>query len=194
MFDLATAKVRLGTTTLGDLDIQRALDQSLAYAEAVMDRKLTKQAMTEYFYPDKAVHTLSLSAYPVDRTVQIKVNDQPFKGKIDAQRGLIHFEGLHYSHEIKVEYTGGFNPFPADMEGALWSVFDSVAGAMAGGGSVSGGGDIESISIPDVGTIRFSQGDSGSGGAAGGAGGIDPLGAYFPFLTAIADRYRRVSC
>ena len=78
---------------------------------------------------------------------------------------------------------------PADLELALWMIFDQVWATLPGGGAgtSAAGQGIESITIPDVGTIRFGSG--GASGAAGGASGVLPLSS-----TTILNLYRLEVC
>jgi hypothetical protein len=79
-------------------------------------------------------------------------------------------------------YRGGYDPLPADLEAALWMIFDtqwaSTPGWGAAAGSQSGSGAIKSFAIDGM-TISYDNtGNAGSGDGGDAAGwGVIPASA-----------------
>ncbi len=199
-FDLATANTRLGLTA-GPQDalVTSALNAALAAAENYCDRRFLYKRDTVAFY-DARSNKLLLDRYPI-----VSVNTIANKGSgslIDASTyhihdwaGMVIFHGTPFFHELDIDYTGGYQTLPADLELALWIIFDAMwplYSANSGGGGGAGGvsGAISSISVPDVGTLRFDTGSSGSG-TGGGAGAV---GLIASSAINLLEPYRRIAC
>jgi hypothetical protein len=87
-----------------------------------------------------------------------------------------------------VSYSGGYKVLPLDLEAALWMLFDGAYGVVGGGGgAIVGAGDISSITVPDVGTVRFNEGQAANGSAASAGGG-----GFFNDPFALLALYRRI--
>ena len=184
MFDLATAKTRLNITgTTQDVLLQTGLDTAIAIAENYCKRQFKYAAeVAHYYYTDAGV--LFVSRYPIEQ-VQSVVSAKNTKTltdyKVNKSAGMIMFKGYAVGEQIDITYAGGYKTLPADLELALWLIFDGVWKSLnSSGGSVSSGG-IASISVPDVGTIRYDTGSSSSGNTNAGlipATGIAILDNY----------------
>ena len=196
-FLIANAKTRLGilpADTTKDAFLQSSLDVALSFAETYCDRWFMKQDETEVLTHDNGV--ISLHRYPLEVVTAVQGDSSALVGyEIDKPSGLIYTHG-YGSHVATVTYRGGYATLPVDLEFALWAIFDAVwASTPGGGGSVGssggGGGAIESVSIADVGTVKFSS--SGSAGVS--AGGGSAFGGMIPASArAILDLYRREVC
>lgn len=198
MFDLAAAKTKLGIVgTLQDTQLQAALDVALAIAEKYCDRKFMYAAEVASFYLVKA-QALKLYRYPVEQIVSITdtsggttIGSDTYKAHLSS--GSILFDGWHSAREIDVSYAGGYKTLPADLELALWDIFNSVWSATPGWGAAAGAaapaaGAIKSITVPDVGKIDY---DLSGGTASGGAGGA---GGYItPVAEMLLDKYKAES-
>jgi hypothetical protein len=200
-FDLATAKTRLGITgTAQDALITSACNAALAAAENYCDRRFLYKRDSVSFY-DARSRKLSLDRYPI-----VSINTISAKGSgsvldtstyhVHNWSGMILFHGAPFFDELDIDYNGGYQTLPADLELALWMIFDGVwpiYSSNGGGGAATAGGApgaITSISVPDVGTLRFDNSASNGGGSgANGAFGLIPVGAV-NFLYA----YRRERC
>ena len=157
MFDLATAKTRLGITgNAQDAAVQAALDATLGAIELYLNRKLTHSVDKEIF-GDVRAHTISHRRYPIESITT--VSQDYFEADIDT--GLLYFDGYGVGKAITVEYIGGYNVIPAAIEAALWMTFDNFWLVFAGG-SVSSGG-IKSVKAGDL-SITYSEGVSASVG------------------------------
>lgn len=188
MFDLATAKTRLSITdTTQDALLTVGIDTALAVAERFCDRKFGYAAETVKFYHFYG-DTLFLPRYPVESIVS--VTGLPTNYKVHNRLGMIDLPGAQSIEEATVSYTGGYKVLPPDLELALWSIFDNLWPSIKSSGTSSlGSSAVASITVPDVGTIRFDN--SGAGAGAGGAGANSNLyGAFFSVL----ETYRRTTC
>jgi hypothetical protein len=177
---LADAKVRLGILagdTTKDVDITNALNVALAVAENYCHRNFMFKAQTDTFYRNNT-NVLQASRPPIATVVSLWRDG----ALVDASQYDVHnsageilLRSVVVGSTYTLKYTGGYNPLPADLEMALWLVFDEVWAGMQGGGVV-GAGEISSITIPDVGTVRFSEGVQ-SGTPSGSASGMlsDPF-------------------
>ena len=152
---------------------------------------------------DSQTRKLLLDRYPV-----VSVNSITPKGSgsalldsssyhIHDWAGMVIFLGTPFFDELDIDYTGGYQTLPADLELALWIIFDAMwplysANSGGGGGAGAGGvpGAISSISVPDVGTLRFDTGSSGSG-TGGGAGAV---GLIASSAINLLEPYRRIAC
>jgi hypothetical protein len=181
MFDLATAKTRLGIVgTLQDTQLNVAIGAALNIAEKYCDRNFLYMAETARFYYS-ASNALKVRRYPIESVTSVTdtKNRTPIAStdyKVDLKDGMILFSGWRFAEEIDVSYTGGYKTLPDDLELALWSIFDNVWATLPGGGLTIGatagsGGTIKSIAIPDVGTVQYDTSSGAGGGAGSGAGG-----------------------
>jgi hypothetical protein len=194
MFDLATAKTRLTITgTAQDALVQAALDAALDTVERYLNRKLMYAAeVASYYYTEG--ETLFLDRYPVEQVVSISQTSGGAaisKYKLHKSFGTILFPGRVGSDQIDVSYAGGYRVLPADLEMALWSIFDGFWPTISGAsGSSVAAGAIESITIPDVGTVRYNVSGGASSGAAASGSGSPIYGAFYDILRL----YRRELC
>lgn len=182
-WDLLTARIRNGITstdTSKDPELQLAMSQALALAETYCSRQfLYATNQIRWYYVN--AHTFQVSRYPIETVNITGVTDY----KVHNDGGWIKTKTPIHKDELTVLYTGGYKPdqIPADLELALWTVFDSCYDLMQGA-SVSAGG-IKSASITGVGSVHFTE--SGSASNTGGAmGGLLP-----PVAASILDLYTR---
>ena len=194
MFDLATAKTRLGLAvvdTTKDTLLSSAISAALSIAENYCDRKFLYAAESQKFNHFHGV-TMSLIRYPLTVVTSVTKNGAGVSGyKVINSTGQIEFDH-HVRHgELTVQYTGGYTVLPDDLLLALWRIFDIVWGSLPGGGAggAVGGQAINSITIPDVGTIRYE-----ASGAAGGAGAGAANGLIDNVTAALLNFYRRENC
>lgn len=135
-YNVDTAKARLGipdSDTSKDDAITACLAMGMAVAETYCDRgfQLTQEVqeiyglyqrtLRTYRYPIKVVNsvkTISPGAdpYEVDpSTLTIFKKD----GQIIASGGLS-------GTQVQIDYEGGYDPLPVDLEWALWGIFDAI--------------------------------------------------------------------
>jgi hypothetical protein len=187
-FDLATVKARKNITgTTQDVLLQDAINLSIELAERYCDRKFAFPTENETF-THVAGSTISLIRYPVSAIHGLAVDQMTTAPKyhLESKTGLIHFDGRVVAHEIKVNYDGGYNPIPDHLVMAFLLIFDSVWDALTNtsGGGVAAG-TIESVTLNQVGTVRYASGASAAAASATG-GGLIPANAV-----TMLDLYRR---
>jgi hypothetical protein len=223
-WDITTAKLRLGIEDdTQDAALQSAMDVALAVAEGYCDRRFLKQADTQEF-PLPTGPTLLVRRYPLvslETIAPLDPQDEPpvepvdvsATWRIDKRRGIVFMVGMppwgaSYTTPVApgafyagaragfvLNYTGGYDPLPADLEQALWMVFDAVWfstpgwGAEAGSQSGAGGGAVKSFSI-DGSTISFDNA-SGNEAASQSGGSVGAWGPYLPLgATSLLQQYR----
>jgi len=177
-FLLADAKTRLGILPgdfTRDVLLQAGLDAALALAETYCDRKFmfTAGEVETFNFPFSA--SLQLHRFPLDKVTSVAPTGSGALGTDSYQvaklSGQVLSSGWFSAKQIDVTYDGGYKVLPPDLLLALWSIFDSVWAAMPSSGGVAPSTQaVESVTIPDVGTVRFATGAaaSSSGGASGG--------------------------
>jgi len=191
MYDIATATARVPAGSLASL-VQVSFDAALGVAERYCDRKFLFAHET-VVVTHLTGNVISIPRYPVEDVYSAYSEQGVSLPDYHLVRNVGHvvFDGLPGGHQIAIEYVGGYKTLPADLELALWMIFDQVwasSSAGAGAGASSGSGAISRITVPDVGSISFDTGASPvSGGAA--MGGLIP-----PMAAGILDLYRREGC
>lgn len=193
--DLATAYDKTGLTESAENDalLQATMDTTLAILENYLDRKLEYATETDSFYYTHR-HSLDLDRYPVETIDSItSEGDAVNEYKVKATAGEMLLPRNVISKEVDVTYTGGYETFPADLETAYWLTFLQVYNTTEGGGTTVNVNGISSITIPDVGTIRYDTSSSSS--SSSGTSSSVPGHAFIPELAlAILGAYRRLSC
>lgn len=209
---LAQAKIYLGPkdpdTPEGDIIIQQVLDETLEALETVLGRQLllarevvrfllvTSDTVMVPRFPIKEIHAISSTGLFPPAVAQ-----EPFPGGVNVQFavGWIQSPTFAGQREVSVDYEGGFDPLPADLERAMWSAFltlyddtDPVTGAppVAGGSTiVAGSGDVSSVTIADFGTVKYDVGSAVSAAQTGDLseadwGWLQPWASTFQFYRA----------
>jgi hypothetical protein len=174
-FDLITARTVIGldpTDTSRDIPLQKSLDTVLAFVEKKLGRGLLLETVTESYFD---IHTtdLRLRRYPIEQIITI--NGQPVtENSLLVNHRVGWIRNLHgnswNNNPIVVNYSGGFDPLPDDLEYALWEIFqtywasvDQTTGLPAAGGGtagtvIPGSGDVSSVSFGPFGTVRYDVG------------------------------------
>lgn len=194
MFDIGTAKTRLGITgTAQDALLTTALNAALAVAEQYCDRRFLYKRDTVAFY-DAKNRALILSRYPID-TIN-SITSKASGAAVDSSgyhvhhwNGMIYFHGAPFFDEIQIDYTGGYQTLPADLELALWLILDTLWPSLSGSGAAAaGGGAIKAIRSNGASVEYDTSGNAGGGIASASASGM-PVGAM-----SILHFYRRETC
>lgn len=201
MYDLATAKLRLGKPvdpSTEDTMITLAMDAAMQFAESYCDRKFTSQVDSETFVHVQA-NTISLRRFPITTVNQITVDGNILAPNLyqvhyhaDNQVGLIMFDAAIFCHALIVDYEGGFSVLPADLEMVLWRLFDWAWGNISAGGTegVQPIGAVKALTIPDVGRVEFSTNNDNSFGGGAASSPYQPV-EFLGSLGTILDFYRR---
>ncbi len=163
--DLATAYLRTGITVspTEDIRLMGNINVTLAVVENYLDRKFLYDSEKDIFRHTHG-RTLKLRRYPVDAVIKTSVSIG--KHQVHYELGTIQLHGQRIIEQVEVEYTGGYKVLPADLEFALWAVFDQFNAQVAGSTGLAAGA-IESVTVSDVGTVRFAGGATDSGSAGG---------------------------
>lgn len=188
MYDIQTARIRIGlesTDTSKDVELNAAMDASLKFAELYCDRKFMKQFESERFIHFNQCK-VQLIRYPVDSVGLVDADDKPNTDwHIDGPDGRITFDGRINAHVLTVDYVGGYEVLPADLEMALWRLFDSAYGLISSTGGTVGTGQVKAIYSAGA-KVEFNVSGSGSSGGSG------PGGIADAFSSTILDFYKRV--
>ena len=199
-FLIADAKARKGilpVDTTKDLILQVSLDTALALAETYCNRHFMYKAVELETFSYPFARGLQLSRYPLESVASVTPVGQTAIGTDAYQAvlktGQIKSLGWLSAKQIDVVYAGGYKVLPADLELALWMMFDEVWAGMPGGGLAVGGVSsadvIKRISLPDVGSIDLDTSSAKNSSGSGAAGGLIPFGA-----AAILNLYRLEVC
>jgi len=183
LFDIEFYRARIGlapTDPSKDDEIKQVLAVSLGMMETYLDRKLIKGDYTEVI-THKAGESIQLSAYPIDAIID--VHNLNRKYHVDEPIGLIQFDGSTIRHQIIVDYNGGYDPLPNDLQFVLMQVFDGVWYSVENSSGGSTGTAIDKMVIADVGSISWKVPTDGSASIS------SPLAAYEYIL----GNYRRFS-
>lgn len=215
-FNLETARIKIGLTavdTSKDLLLTMGLNAALAIAENYCDRYfIWKRDVARFLSPPGP--RLQLKRYPITYVQSVgEAGEAPYDSssyKVHHIHGYItrahhhhnytHRSDYHWYHgrEIEVVFEGGYkiDDLPADLELALWGIFDvvwlSLTSTSTGAVGTLPTGAIASINIPDVGSVSFTQ-NSAVASANVHLAGNALFGQYGPFFH-LLDSYRDEPC
>jgi hypothetical protein len=203
MWDLNTARTRLGVVPgdpAKDSMIKQAMDIVVAALENYLQRGIIfKRSVATFFHVDS--QHVRLPRYPVQQVISI--NGVPVSPDIELhhREGIIwfhrncyhHYASLCRDHRINIEYYGGYQVLPSDLEWAMyemllfiWGNMDQQTGGPAQGSGATvtqGSGEVSRVSISDFGSVSFDVGSSVSGGSSntGSANASDIWGWLAPW-------------
>lgn len=189
----AVANIAAGDAT-HDVALQRVMDTVLAEVELKLERGLFyKREKARFLHYDG--RRLYLWRYPIGQVIS------PVNGiAVHHRNGWI--EGLTETGphgEVIVEWEGGFNQLPSDLEAAMWGAFrmvwdgsDAATGLPSAGGGVGTGSDIKRITVFDAYSVEYASNAVSGSGNAGAAYHESQMywGALAPWAS-ILMRYRR---
>lgn len=165
-FDLMTARVRIGleqTDTSRDNELTIAMNAALSEAQRYCNR-LFAYAHEEVGFIHVASDTVQLFRLPIKRVFSVKADGNEISVNqyhLQGYSGQLIFDYRIKAHNLIVDYEGGYVQLPSDLELALWMMFDSAWGVIdKTTGSASGIGAIKTVSVPDVGSITYSEAQS----------------------------------
>lgn len=163
-WDLATAKQYLGIAPADesqDAAITVVMAFTLASIEKALARKLLelRERITLY---DVVLPRVFLPRYPVTEvhTVDGVVPDSEWV--VNPSSGYVQVTSDGYYKTLSVDYTGGFDPLPADLERAMWSAFMAAwaqTDGMTGGPSATAdSGAVKSLTVFDAFKVDYDTG------------------------------------
>lgn len=181
--DLATAYKRTGLEENEDNDavLTATINVCLAAIEQYLDRKFLYGAQIDKFYYTKYAK-YDLTRYPVE---EIRSISPSFEYEVHHNSGVLVLPAHFVTRRLKIEYVGGYRVVPADLEQGFWITFDAVYGGQDP--SYLAAGSISSITVPDVGTIRYSSDYAED--QSSGSYGVIPVAAVN-----LITPYKRYSC
>jgi len=199
-FDIESARVRVGldaSDTSKDAQLVGAMNASLAIAENYCDRKFMFKAAERAKFYYQVSKRYTLKRYPIEAVLKVQDSDGNFpEYKIHHLLGRLELKNYNRAEELEVDYAAGYKILPADIELALWGIFDATykaidnPGASSGSSSSLSSGAISSINIPDVGTVSFNTSGSATTATAARTAAWGQYGSFFHLL----DYYRDISC
>jgi hypothetical protein len=176
-----------------DADIELAEEQALALCESHCDRWFLLLDELEQIWP--VGRSLMVKRYPIESVIAITdavgATVDPMTYQVINDSGIIACQGQGwgaYRVPVKVEYTGGYEPLPADLEYAMLAVFDVLWAETPGWGATAGiplDAAVAKVSVVGVGSLDFDRGGSASSTNNASKG----LGAIPATATAALQRY-----
>lgn len=172
---LQEAKVRYGidpSDTSKDALLTRMMESAIEVAESYCNRFFLFKDPEEEIFDRFQYKTIQLHRLPISSITELKIGESACAADsyfFEAKTGRIILSSYMSALKTTVKYSGGFRPdnLPFNLEYALYLILDYFYNAsqtgLAGSGDV---GDISSITVPDVGTIRFNENASST--ASGG--------------------------
>lgn len=174
MLTIENKRLRAGlsaTDTTKDSEVNAAFSTALTIAESYCNRKFMFSVDSETFTRDDGIR-LQLHRIPVTKYTEPAGHEFTYFAK---KSGVALIAAAAAAETVTIDYEGGYTDatIPADLELALLLIFDSTYASLkpsaAGGGTVGAGG-IESVTLKDVGTVRFATGSGSSSNSSGVSG------------------------
>ena len=194
-WDVSTARAIAGfpaTDTTHDAALRLVMDAVLATVETKLERGLLKRKEAARFHRVDSCR-IYLPRYPIERVIS-----PGGLRHVHYRNGWIEGASPGRDGDVEIEWIGGYDPLPADLERALWGAFlaewansDPLTGAPTAGAAVlTGSGEMKSLTVYDAYKVDFDVGSTSAGGAS--AGKVDE--AFWGALSPWADilmAYRR---
>jgi hypothetical protein len=193
---IETLRTRIGLAAdddTRDAEIELAEAQALALCESHCDRRFLLLEELEQIWP--VGRSLMVRRYPIEEVLAITdaqgVILETSTYQVINESGIISCRGCGwgaYRVPVKVEYIGGYDPLPADLEYAMLAVFDVLWAETPGWGASAGvppDAALAKVSVVGVGSLDFERGGSVSSTNNAAKG----LGALPATATATLQRY-----
>jgi hypothetical protein len=138
---------------------------------------------------------LQLPRFPLSPTIPpiVMLNDTvvDYGYQVDEVRGKILFDYQLTGPKLTVTFAGGYHTdeasepqLPYDVELALYGILDAIVARQDYTSTTTGG--IESVTIPDVGTMRFGANNAQTGVIGGPASLADSYMLLDPYVVELA--------
>lgn len=156
-FDLVTAKERLGITdSTQDAAITACLMIAQSLAETYCDRGFSLMVETQQIH-GLYQNVLRTYRYPIKEVTgifSVTPGSDDYEWPLDSitvfnKSGEIVMPGGLSGTQIQIDYEGGFEVIPPDLEFALWGIFDAIWFSTPGFGIPAG-----EVTVSDPGTIK----------------------------------------
>lgn len=108
-----------------DVEIEASFTEAILSINDYLDRvlQLGDQSKTETHFRGTVI---SLPAYPIELVVKLIADGDSPEFHVDKSRGLIMLDSSIAAHVLAVDYRGGYDIFPADIQAAAIATFDNV--------------------------------------------------------------------
>jgi len=192
-WDLATAKKYLnleGDNSQDEL-IQARLDYTLASIETLLGRELLLARTTMRVQCHWQDTKVQLPRAPVATVHTINGASPPSDLLIESDTGIICHSSLAGTQPIDIDFEGGYDPLPLDLEGAMWGAFMAAWSAIdpatggppsdGSGGIIQGSGDVKSLTVFDAFKVDYDVGTTSAGGEDTGTISIADWGWLAPW-------------
>lgn len=167
-WNLETAKkyLDLESDDTKDEYITDVMTITLQAIETALARKLLLQRNTVRFFKTRS-ESLPLSPYPITEVFDINGEGVPSDLLIHHENGIIEHPTLACKKTLDVDFEGGYDPLPSDLERVMWDAFmllwsntNQTTGGPpeTGSGIVSGSGDVKSLTVFDGFKMDFDVG------------------------------------
>lgn len=125
-WDLDTAKELLGIDpgdTTQDANVQRAMDVTLNAVETRLGRQLLRARETVRFISPPGCCDIQVTRFPIIEVYT--VNDAPLPDACEIHHtvGAIYCPAIAQDREVIIDYEGGYDPLPPELENVMWSAF-----------------------------------------------------------------------
>lgn len=189
---MESLRVRVGldsSDTSKDDEITAVKDISFSLMGNYCDRYFPLKADAEEVFTHIVGATIPLMRYPINSIASIiddKGQDQTLYHS-ENETGTIRFDHHIAFHQATVTFSGGYDEdaLPPDLLMAFYSVFDQEWALMEAGSSGGSSGDIQSVTVQDVGTVRYATSSSDASNA----------GEFLPDRAkSLLENYKRLQC
>lgn len=177
-WNLETAKVYLeidpGDASQDDI-IQQVMDYTQKSLETLLARELILGRHTVQFQHTPGSGVLILPKPPITEVFTINGGQVPQDMLVHNDVGTIEHCSFACQRTLEVDFEGGFDPLPADLERAMWGAFlaawagtDQTTGAPeAGSGVITGSGDVKSLTVFDGFKVDYDVGTTSTSDNSG---------------------------
>jgi hypothetical protein len=201
MIDIERLRVAAGLPVddaTRDAELELAYEQALTLCESYCDRWFPLQPQIEQIWPTRGA--FMVKRYPIQSITAITDANgaqlAPATYLINAPAGIVLRYGAAIAASawpLSIEYVGGYEPLPADLDYAVLAAFDAVWASTPGWGASSeaSAGQMQKISVVGVGSIDFGTSSSSTSTESGQrfASDLKPWGVLPVTVTAALQRY-----
>lgn len=196
-WNLATAKKYLGLE--GDDTKDEMIVERMAYTqqsiETVLGRGILRERQTVKFVCHRPSATVQLPRAPITEVFTINGGEAPADMQIHHDVGLICYPTFAGEQTLEVDYEGGYDPIPLDLENCMWQAFmtawgqiDQTTGGPPADGSsgiIEGSGEVKSMTVFDAFKVDYDVGSTATGGTDTGTISTSDWGWLAPWGTVL---------
>ena len=194
-YDVNTGRLRVGLAAADatqDVPIGAAMNAALAFAEHYCDRKFMFARETITKTVDRDLEGVFVDRYPINRVYTLSgggitsVVSQQFASHSTAGVVFLNAQGqpgrrwtFGAERSVTIDYEGGYKSLPADLEYAIWAMFDAVwptfdpSVSSGGGGSTVVAGQVKKRTVVGVGSVEYTTSADGASSGTSAAAAAD---------------------